>query len=65
MPATTAIVLTPVRKSRAARAALPAPHSALFGAPPLIAGAVAPADVREEMWVRDVVDPATRRVRDH
>jgi len=82
--ATTAIVPTPARKSRApAGAALPAPrpalpHAALFGAPPLvggedaaaydaltarIAGAVAPADVLEEMWVRDVVDLAWEALR--
>ena len=54
------------------------PHAALFGAPPLvagedvadydaltarIAGAVAPADVLEEMWVRDVVDLAWEALR--
>jgi hypothetical protein len=54
------------------------PHHDLFGAPPLIgredaaaydalsariAGAVAPADVLEEMWVRDVVDLAWETLR--
>ena len=54
------------------------PHAALFGAPPLvggedaaaydgltarIAGAVAPADVLEEMWVRDVVNLAWEALR--
>jgi hypothetical protein len=84
MSATTPPLSTPARKPRAlARAALPAPrsalsHDALFGAPPLIAGedraaydgltarvvdAVAPADVLEEMWVRDVVDLAWEALR--
>jgi hypothetical protein len=54
------------------------PHGDLFGAPPLtgfedaaaydellarIAGAVKPADVIEEMWVRDVVDLAWETLR--
>jgi hypothetical protein len=54
------------------------PHAALFGPPPLlqgedaaaydgliarVAGAVAPADVLEEMWVRDVVDLAWEALR--
>jgi hypothetical protein len=54
------------------------PHGALFGAPPLVGGedaaaydallarvahAVAPADVLEEMWVRDVVDLAWEALR--
>jgi hypothetical protein len=58
------------------RAALP--HGDLLGAPPLVggedaaaydellarvAGAVAPADVLEEMWVRDVVDLAWETLR--
>jgi hypothetical protein len=53
-------------------------HGALFGAPPLldgedaaaydglverVAGAVVPADVLEEMWVRDVVDLAWEALR--
>jgi hypothetical protein len=56
----------------------PAPHRALFGPPPLfegedaaaydallerVAGAVAPADVLEEIWVRDVVDLAWEALR--
>ena len=69
----------PVLNRDALPAARPAlPHAALFGAPPLvggedaaaydaltarIAGAVAPADVLEEMWVRDVVDLAWEALR--
>jgi hypothetical protein len=62
----------------AASLSAPLPHGALFGAPPLIDGedaaayegllervadAVAPADVLEEMWVRDVVDLAWEALR--
>jgi hypothetical protein len=66
------------RAAAAAPVSAPLPHGALFGAPPLfegedtaayeglverVAGAVAPADVLEEMWVRDVVDLAWEALR--